>query len=98
MIRVGGKRTEQQRVEQLGQAGLRFAGDAEDRNEMPLGDGFDDVALQLVVGRRLPVEVVHRRFFVDLDDRFDQRRADRLGIHHGAVGTSRADAAHRPRP
>ncbi len=94
---MGGKAQSEQRVEQLGQAGSRLAGDAEDGNKMSLGDGFDDVALELFVGRRLPFEVVHRRFFIDFDDRFDQRRADRLGIHHGAVGAWRADAAHRPR-
>ena len=52
VIRVRRQSAQRQRVEQLGEPGLRFARDAEDRDEVPLGDRFDDVALQLVVGRR----------------------------------------------
>ena len=85
MDRIGRQAAEHQRVEQFFHAHPGLGRAADDGHQRAAGHGLDDQAGELLVGRFDAVEVAGHHVLVDLDDRFDERGVDVVGIDQRAL-------------
>ena len=81
---VGGSAHCSEHVEQLVDADARLGRDADDRRQRALPDRFDAQPVELLLRRHLAFEVPLHHRLVDLDDRLEERLADRRRIDQRA--------------
>ena len=87
--RIGCQTTQGHRIQQFRQPDTRLAGTAENRDQRAFGHRAHDQPRQFLFGRRRPFEVPPHHFFVDLDDRFEQRIVDFVRVEQRAAGVGR---------